>query len=230
MEITQLNPTATDYKKYFVIYNRLTQNPIKTEFPVLSNPRNCFLFDPANRSLFKYIYKGGKATYEQILGNTYYGSNDETDVNVNVPSLHGERFNDYATNLPLGVYSFSAGYNTVARNGFEAAFGHFNKSEANSKQLFSVGCGSSETERRNAITVYDDKTEVEGDLHVSGNIVSAEIETIKNQLALIMNGGAPGSEEVKNEINALKEMVIMQQQVIAELRNELANTTIVTIE
>ena len=54
-------------------------------------------------------------------------------------------------------YSFAHGYYLSVKNTYEVAFGKFNASEVGGKQvLFSYGVGTSDTNRKNAISVFSD--------------------------------------------------------------------------
>ena len=53
-----------------------------------------------------------------------------------------------------GDYSFAHGYNVNATNANEVAFGKFNSTSDDT--LFSVGCGSSDTKRKNAMEIKND--------------------------------------------------------------------------
>ena len=59
-----------------------------------------------------------------------------------------------------GDYSFAHGYNVNADNANEVAFGKFNLTSDDT--LFSVGCGSSDTKRKNAMEIKNDGSAIFG--------------------------------------------------------------------
>lgn len=74
-----------------------------------------------------------------------------------------------------GNYSFAHGYNLSISNDYETAFGKFNLSEINGKKIvFSVGIGTSDTNRKNALSVFED-----GSVEITGLQASISKEQIE---------------------------------------------------
>lgn len=76
-----------------------------------------------------------------------------------------------------GNYSFAHGYNLSISNNYEAAFGKFNLSEIDGKKIvFSIGIGTSDTNRKNAVSVFEDgSVEIPG---LQASISKEQVEEI----------------------------------------------------
>lgn len=102
----------------------------------LINHKEQLIFDSYNRTLL---------TQGDQIGNHYMGS------------YHGEVFNDFTHNIATGDYSSASGKCTTASNVGEYAVGRYNKSTnstaASQSTLFSVGYGTSESDRKNAFEI-----------------------------------------------------------------------------
>lgn len=132
----------------FYAYNDVNGHGINPAYITAYSDR--FIFDPMNRS----FYYGG-----HIYGNHYKRS------------YHGEIFNDYANNVAEGPYTHASGESTEAKNRGEHAVGRYNKS--NSNTVFSVGIGTSKTNRKNALDVRSN-----GDVHAYKDIYAGDVNVL----------------------------------------------------
>lgn len=212
-----INQTVDKYKSPFIIYNR-NNKLASSDLPVFNDTddiRNCFIFDKDNRSILACtVSKANTGTivnFEQLSGHVLYNStnndinNDSSDNNINIVGQHGERFNDYENNLPLGIYSFTAGFNTIALNQFESAFGIYNVSEKGTNQLFSVGNGRNETQRNNIFTVYDDKVIINSPLTIYGPITADNIKDVDIELSSLR-------ATIKNQSDQISELILKNKE------------------
>lgn len=207
-----LNPNSETYKSPFIIYKR--NNKLNTSsLPVFLNEddkRNCFIFDTDNRSILACtLNKDNTLQFEQLSGHTLYVGSTNISKSKNT-ILHGERFNDYEHNMPLGIYSFTAGYGTIANNSFETAFGIYNVSEKDSNQLFSVGNGQTDSIRSNVLTVYKDSVVINSDLSVYGHINNSDINNVLNSV-----------DGIKKYVNDSNSKILELEQQVTELKSQL---------
>lgn len=220
-----LNPNSETYKSPFIIYKR--NNKLNaSSLPVFLNEddkRNCFIFDTDNRSILACtLNTDNTVQFEQLSGHTLYIDNNNTEASDGL--LHGERFNDYEHNMPLGIYSFTAGYGTVANNSFETAFGSFNISEKDSKQLFSIGNGNSDDSRSNVLTVYKDNVIISSDLSVYGSINNSDINNALNSVDNIKKYVSDSNDKIKEleqQVTDLKSQLVEYETVINKLIDNL---------
>lgn len=84
----------------------------------------------------------------QPYGNAYV--NIKGDGNIERP-IGAEIFNDFEHNIASGEYSHAEGIGTITNNEAEHASGKYNQSNADTR--FSVGIGTSDTNRKNAVEV-----------------------------------------------------------------------------
>lgn len=221
-----LNPNSETYKSPFIIYKR--NNKLNTSsLPVFLNEedkRNCFIFDADNRSILACTLQSDNTVqFEQLSGHTLYIGDNNTAIQQD-SLLHGERFNDYEHNMPLGIYSFTAGYGTVANNPFETAFGSFNISEKDSKQLFSIGNGNSDSNRSNVVTVYKDNVIISSDLSVYGSINNSDINNALDSVNNIKKYVGDSNDKIKElerEVTDLKSTLVEYETVINKLIDNL---------
>lgn len=220
---TTLNPTAGSYKSPFIIYNR-NNKLASSDLPVFNNTedlRNCFIFDKDNRSILACTVDKTDtgsiiANFEQLSGHVLYNSivnnsnTDSTTNNLNIVGQHGERFNDYENNLPIGIYSFTAGFNTIALNQFESAFGIYNESIKGSNQLFSIGNGRSKSSRRNIFTVYNDRIIINSPLTIYGSVTADNIKDVDLSLLKVTINNQ--SEQISQLVSKNKELEELNEQ------------------
>lgn len=220
-----LNPNSETYKSPFIIYKR--NNKLNTSsLPVFLNEedkRNCFIFDADNRSILACTLnnKDNTVQFEQLSGHTLYA--DSTNESTN-SLLHGERFNDYEHNMPLGIYSFTAGYGTIANNSFESAFGIYNISEKDSNQLFSIGNGQGDNTRSNVLTVYKDSVIINSNLSVYGSINNSDINNALNSVDNIKKYVSDSNnkiQELEQQVTELKSQLSEYETVINKLIDNL---------
>lgn len=220
-----LNPNSETYKSPFIIYKR--NNKLNTSsLPVFLNEedkRNCFIFDADNRSILACTLnnKDNTVQFEQLSGHTLY--TDSTNELTN-SLLHGERFNDYEHNMPLGIYSFTAGFGTIANNSFESAFGIYNISEKDSNQLFSIGNGQGDNTRSNVLTVYKDSVIINSNLSVYGSINNSDINNALNSVDNIKKYVSDSNnkiQELEQQVTDLKSQLVEYETVINKLIDNL---------
>ena len=100
-----------------------------------------------------------------------------------------------------GNYTFAHGYNLSISNDYEVAFGKWNASEVDGKKVvFSVGIGSSEANRKNAISLFED-----GTVSIPSLKVEVNVEELEEKILLIQNNvkalsNKLSSVEQENEI------------------------------
>lgn len=107
----------------------------------------------------------GNFSHAEGENNTAYGnfSHTEGDTNTAYGSFsHAEGQLTFAK----GLYSHTQGLYTIAHNDYEAAFGRYNESisDKENSTIYSIGNGSSPTERHNIIDFRQN-----GDMHKNGN-------------------------------------------------------------
>lgn len=130
----------------------------------------------ANHIEGQYNYIGG--TLEYTYSIHVEGNNNEFRGKYDYPT-HAVHIEGHYNTIPLltdgvsscngahlgGEYSkilggrstFAHGYNLSVKNNYEAAFGKFNASEVEGKSvLFSYGIGTSDSNRKNAISIFSD--------------------------------------------------------------------------
>lgn len=236
---TTLNPTADSYKSPFIIYNR-NNKLASSDLPVFNNTediRNCFIFDKDNRSILACTVDKTDtgsiiANFEQLSGHVLYNSivnnsnTDSTTNSLNIVGQHGERFNDYENNLPIGIYSFTAGFNTIALNQFESAFGIYNESIKGSNQLFSIGNGRAETDRRNIFTVYNDRIIINSPITIYGSITADNIKDVDTDLSSLRATITKQSEQISQLVTKNKELEDtnnQQSERITDCENTIQN-------
>ena len=74
-----------------------------------------------------------------------------------VSSCNGAHLGGEYSKILGGRSTFAHGYNLSVKNNYEVAFGRFNASQVSGKSvLFSYGIGTSEYDRKNAISVFED--------------------------------------------------------------------------
>ena len=141
------------------------ENLTKTELSktLTDNTINALGIDASSRT----IWING-----QPYGNAYVNINEDA---VEAP-IGGEIFNDFEHNIAsgdyshaegsetsaAGDYSHAEGKGTITNNEAEHASGKYNQSNKDTT-IFSVGIGTSDTDRKNAIEVTQD-----GDIYVNG--------------------------------------------------------------
>lgn len=112
-----------------------------------------------------YILEGYRGVhvegvYNKIVEESTYqicvASHIEGGSNTIVNSSYSHVSGQYC-NINNASHTFAHGYYLNCNNKFEAAFGKFNASEVDGKKvLFAYGIGTSDTDRKNAISVFED--------------------------------------------------------------------------
>lgn len=96
-----------------------------------------------------------------------------------------------------GHYTFGHGYGILLKNDYEVSFGRWNASEVDGKKvLFSFGIGTSDTERKNAITVFEDGS-------VSIPNLSGLPQDVSEQIAQLQNNLNKAIDTFNNKINSI---------------------------
>lgn len=182
-----LNGFSVDMSKYAMIGGNPTFNVIKATSIINPNgnveihrePSTNLSSDTVNAALEEVLEKS-KVTAEKDEESklvTFFQNNEEiVKINLNdgLSSIvkNGDGNNSAVlvgdTQKANGEYSFSEGQHTVANNRSEHAFGEYNKSNKiddsfgnEGNTLFSIGNGTSESDRKNAFEVMQN-----GDIYI----------------------------------------------------------------
>lgn len=170
----------------------------------------------ANHVEGKYNYIGG--TLEFTYAIHIEGNNNEFRGRYDYPT-HAVHIEGQYNSIPLltegtsscngahlgGEYSkviggrstFAHGYNLSVKNNYEAAFGKYNASEVDGKSvLFAYGVGTSDTDRKNAISVFAD-----GSVEIPNLTGVAELAKVEEKFAELEN-------KLNEELNALQNKII----------------------
>ena len=131
----------------------------------------------------------GNAT--KALGADSHAEGKQTTANA--ASSHAEGFGSYAG----GTYSHAQGYYTKTMNDAEFACGKYNATSSN--VLFSVGCGTSNNVRKNALTLKYDSTISKSTLYV---------ENIDVSTAKYLKTCIPMQRNIINPTNAIKSNIL----------------------
>ena len=111
-----------------------------------------------------------------------------------------------------GNYSFAHGYNLSISNNYETAFGKFNLSEIDGKKIvFSIGIGTSDTNRKNAVSVFED-----GSVEIPGLQASISKEQVEE---IVSNALIPLSAK----IDSLNDRVNTVETTVDEITALLSN-------
>ena len=96
-----------------------------------------------------------------------------------------------------GHYTFGHGYGILLKNDYEVSFGRWNASEVDGKKvLFSFGIGTSDTGRKNAISVFEDGS-------VSIPELSGLPQDVSEQIAQLQNNLNKAIDTFNNKINSI---------------------------
>lgn len=106
--------------------------------------RASFVYGHRNIASGNYSFAGGWGS--GALGQNSFASGFYANASSNCSAAFGNR------TQANGRYCFAANNNTATTNESESAFGQFNK--VNNNQIFSIGIGTSESSRENALEVY----------------------------------------------------------------------------
>ena len=136
----------------------------------------------------------------QPYGNAYVNIKED-NTTVEAP-IGAEIFNDFEHNIASGDYSHASGLNTIASGEAEYVVGKYNNNSE--PHQFSVGIGTSDTDRKNAFEVNTD-----GTAHFTGDIVIdglADSDSEKSDTVLensiIVAGSGNGSGVMKGSGNS----------------------------
>lgn len=161
----------------------------------------------ANHVEGQYNYIGG--TLEYTYSIHIEGNNNEFRGNYNYPT-HAIHIEGQYNTIPLltegtsscngahlgGEYSkiiggrstFAHGYNISVRNDYETSFGKYNASEVDGKQvIFSYGVGTSDTDRKNAISVFLDGSVSIPNLIGYDSVSDEKISELRSELEAKLN-------------------------------------------
>lgn len=136
----------------------------------------------------------------QPYGNAYVNIKED-NTTVEAP-IGAEIFNDFENNIASGDYSHASGLNTIASGEAEYVVGKYNNNSE--PHQFSVGIGTSDTDRKNAFEVNTD-----GTAHFTGDIVidgladsnSEKSDTVLEN-SIIVAGSGNGSGVMKGSGNS----------------------------
>ena len=109
----------------------------------------------------------GQASHAEGYGTSANGYYSHAEGEYTIASDEASHAEGYGT-VASGIYSHAEGFCTIAKNKSEHAQGEYNKSTqaatgVNAYSLFSVGIGTSNTDRRNAIEIHKS-----GDIFING--------------------------------------------------------------
>lgn len=122
-----------------------------------------------------------------------------------------------------GHYTFGHGYGILLKNDYEVSFGRWNASEVDGKKvLFSFGIGTSDTERKNAITVFEDGTVYIPTLQA--NISKEQIEEIVSEY--VSNALIPISEKIDSLNDRINTVETTVDEITALLSNIYTGTKV----
>lgn len=185
-----LDGFSVDMSKYAMIGGNPTFNEVKVTKIINPNGNVEIKMEPSTtlssttvNGALEEVFEKSKVTAEKDEVNklvTFFQNNQEiAKINLNDGSSsivkNGQGNNSAVlvgdTQEANGAYSFSEGQHTVANNRSEHAFGEYNKSnKANDtfgdegNTLFSIGNGTSESDRKNAFEVMQN-----GDIYIYVN-------------------------------------------------------------
>lgn len=118
-----------------------------------------------------------------------------------------------------GNYSFAHGYNLSISNNYETAFGKFNLSEIDGKKIvFSIGIGTSDTNRKNAVSVFED-----GSVKIPGLQASISKEQVEE---IVSNALIPISEKIDSLNDRINTVETTVDEITALLSNIYTGTKV----
>ena len=167
--------------------------------------------------------------YNNVAGDMIPGH--EQDSKVYAPHIEGIGNRVYSrlyavhvggayNTVNSGNYTFAHGYNLSISNDYEVAFGKWNASEVDGKKVvFSVGIGSSEANRKNAISLFED-----GTVSIPSLKVEVNVEELEEKILLIQNNVTALSNKlssVEQENEILKNDIDGALLLIAQLHGNI---------
>lgn len=118
-----------------------------------------------------------------------------------------------------GNYSFAHGYNLSISNNYETAFGKFNLSEIDGKKIvFGIGIGTSDTNRKNAVSVFED-----GSVKIPGLQVSISKEQVED---IVSNALIPLSAKIDSLNDRINTVETTVDEITALLSNIYTGTKV----
>lgn len=118
-----------------------------------------------------------------------------------------------------GNYSFAHGYNLSISNNYETAFGKFNLSEIDGKKIvFSIGIGTSDTNRKNAVSVFED-----GSVEIPGLQASISKEQVEE---IVSNALIPLSAKIDSLNDRINTVETTVDEITALLSNIYTGTKV----
>lgn len=118
-----------------------------------------------------------------------------------------------------GNYSFAHGYNLSISNNYETAFGKFNLSEIDGKKIvFSIGIGTSDTNRKNAVSVFED-----GSVKIPGLQASISKEQVEE---IVSNALIPLSAKIDSLNDRINTVETTVDEITALLSNIYTGTKV----
>ena len=105
-----------------------------------------------------------------------------------VSSCNGAHLGGEYSKILGGRSTFAHGYNLSVKNNYEVAFGKFNASQVSGKSvLFSYGIGTSEFDRKNAISVFEDGSVEIPNLIGFDKGIKRKLDYLENKLTETIN-------------------------------------------
>ena len=118
-----------------------------------------------------------------------------------------------------GNYSFAHGYNLSISNNYETALGKFNLSEIDGKKIvFSIGIGTSDTNRKNAVSVFED-----GSVEIPGLQASISKEQVEE---IVSNALIPLSAKIDSLNDRINTVETTVDEITALLSNIYTGTKV----
>lgn len=127
-----------------------------------------------------------ETTYQLSIASHIEGGNNSI-VNSSYSHVGGEK-----CNIDNASHTFAHGYYLNCSNKFEVSFGKFNASQVSGKSvLFSYGIGTSESDRKNAISVFSDGSveipKLTNSFDELKEIISDNYEALSSKITGILN-------------------------------------------
>ena len=165
-------------------------------------------------------------------GNRFIPTNGDGIDSDNLPN-NSEIFNDLENNKALGDHSHAEGLSTETNNVAEHACGKYNKS-TEGKTIFSIGTGTDNDNRKNAIEVTnDDKVYISGIGNYNGEGEIKDLSTVINKVIgevglntnLDLETGGDLTDNADNVSNAIR---ILDDNLVSTTSKTDGNTTKIT--
>lgn len=113
---------------------------------------------------------------------------DESSSQYTYGSAEASHVGGAYCSVELADYAFAHGYYLTVKNKYETSFGRYNASELDGKKvLFSYGIGSSDANRKNAISVFEDGSVAIPNLVGFDTDINQKLESLESKLTETIN-------------------------------------------